>query len=561
MPDRKVLMQSRRECLRILGGMGITATALGSGGLAALTASVAKAQSVRTPGGPVPPLELWIPNYPDVVEIARQLPTAWAELGIKVEVRQGTIHTWTAEIVGEHKMPHLAAMSWGGSPDRLDPDYFLTEFLHSSRTVKRGNNYGGYVNKEYDDVVDAQRAEMDTEKRRALVHRAQAIAAADNPMLVLFFRDYINAYNSDRWEGVVPSVGSGITMPYLPWSYLKMKPKTGRKLVQAVNRSEMHTLNPFGTTEVLNVSLLRWIYPPFVMRDEDTRIVPWAAESWKVNTPTEIDVTIRPDMVFHDGRPVTIEDAKFTFDFIAKWKFPAFTRVTTAVAATEIVGPRTLRIQLKQPTASFVPNVLGFAFIAPRHIWEPVGESSSPIDWPNSTPVGSGPFSLGEFRKGEYVFMKANKAHWMAPHIDGVYFRLVPSIENQLGMLERGEADVLAWFIDKRQADAIDQFPHITVGSAPSHGPHEIRINMGMPPVDDPKFRLALQQATDRKSLLNSVFGGAGTAAGNSLITPALKDWYNPEVPNPDFDLDAARKTLRDAGYTIDADGMLRFPT
>ena len=84
---------------------------------------------------------------------------------------------------------------------------------------------------------------------------------------------------------------------------------------------------------------------------------------------------------------------------------------------------------------------------------------------------------------------------------------------------------------------------------------------MGMPPVDDPKFRLALQQATDRKSLLNSVFGGAGTAAGNSLITPALKDWYNPEVPNPDFDLDAARKTLRDAGYTIDADGMLRFPT
>src|SRR5690606_33663565 len=113
--------------------LGISSAALGSVGLGALSSSVQKANAQATPGSKVPPIKLWIPNYPDVVEIGRQVPTIWSQLGIKVEVEQGTVHTWVAEIVGKHNMPHLAAMSWGGAPDRMDPDYFLTEFFHSSR--------------------------------------------------------------------------------------------------------------------------------------------------------------------------------------------------------------------------------------------------------------------------------------------------------------------------------------------------------------------------------------------------------------------------------------------
>ena len=110
---------SRRECIRMLGVLGLGST-VGAGTLAAIEASIDAARAAVTPGGVVPTLEFWIPNWPDMIEISRQLTEAWTKAGIPMTVRQGTLDTWTAEIIGQHQMPHIAAMSWGGAPDRLD---------------------------------------------------------------------------------------------------------------------------------------------------------------------------------------------------------------------------------------------------------------------------------------------------------------------------------------------------------------------------------------------------------------------------------------------------------
>ena len=553
---------SRRECLRMIALFGL-ASAVGPGTLAGLDATLHEARAAAQPGAPIGPIQFWIPNWPDMIEISRQLTEAWKKLGIAVQVRQGTLDTWTAEIIGQHQMPHLAAMSWGGAPDRIDPDYFLTEFYNSSRMEKGGLNYGNFHDPKYDTVNVRQRQEMDENKRQKLVFEAQAIAAAQNPSLILFTRNYIQAYNMERWDGIVPVMGTGIAMPYIPWTYLKMTPKTRRKLVKVTSIYDIHTLNPFATPEVYNSSLLRWIYPTFIIRDEQLRLTPWAAESWTVVDPTTIDVVIRDGMKFHDGRPVTVEDAKFTLDFIKQWKFPALARVNDTVESTEIVPPRTLRFRLKQPNAPFLANVLGYTFIAPRHIWQDVaasGNLKTPADWPNDQAVGSGPFRLGEWKRGEYLFLKSNADWWAAPRIEGVYWLVVPSLENQMGMMERGEADLLGWYIDRKQGDMLARHKDLKVVSTPNHGLHEIRMNLAMPPLDNPSFRMALQQATDRKMLLDLVFGGAGVVANNSPIMPVNKFWSNPDVPNPPFDIDQARKTLKDAGYGWNSDGALLHP-
>jgi peptide/nickel transport system substrate-binding protein len=555
------LAASRRDCLGMLGLIGIGS--IGAGTLAGLGATIRAARAAVEPGSPVGPLQFWIPNWPDMIEISRQLTEAWKQLGVAVQVKQGTLDTWTAEVVGQHQMPHLAAMSWGGAPDRIDPDYFLTEFYHSSRTQTGGLNYGGFHDSAYDAIVDQQRQEMDEAKRQKLVFEAQARAAPANPSLVLFSRNYIQAYNNTRWDGIVSVMGSGIAMPYIPWTYLKMTPKTGRKLVKTTSIYDIHTLNPFATPEVYNSTLLRWLYPTFVIRNEQLELTPWAAESWKVVDPKTVDVVIRDGMKFHDGKPVTVEDAAFTFDFIAKWKFPALARVTGTVESTEIVPPRTLRFHLKQPSAPFVANVLGFTFIAPKHIWQDIGASGdlkTPADWPNDQAIGNGPFKLGEWKRGEYLFLKSNPDWWMAPKIDGVYWLVVPSLENQMGMMEQGEADLLGWYIDRKQGDMLAKQPHLTVTSTPNHGLHEIRMNVAMPPLDNPGFRAALQQATDRKMLLDLVFGGAGVVANNSPIIPINKFWSNPDVPNPPYSPEAARKTLENAGFSWSSAGKLLYP-
>ncbi|WJR80021.1 ABC transporter substrate-binding protein [Bradyrhizobium sp. NP1] len=554
--------ETRRGVLRMMSALGMGAV-LPPAVLTALDASANAARAAVQPGAPVEPLQFWIPNWPDMIEIARQLTDAWKKLGISVQVKQGTLDTWTAEIIGQHQMPHLAAMSWGGAPDRIDPDYFLTEFYNSSRLQKGGINYGEFNDPKYDAVNNKQREEMDDKKRQELVFEAQAVAAAANPSLILFSRNYIQAYNNKRFEGVVPVTGSGIAMPYIPWTYLKMTAKTGRKLVKSTSIYDIHTLNPFATPEVYNSTLLRWIYPTFVIRDEQWNLTPWAAESFKVVDPTTVDVVIRDGMKFHDGKPVTIEDAKFTFDFIAQWKFPSFARVTSTVESTEIIPPRTLRFHLKQPNAPFLANVLGFTFIAPKHIWEKVASSGNlktPADYPNDDAVGSGPFKLGEWKRGEYLFLKSNPDWWMAPKIDGVYWLVVPNLENQMGMMERGEADLLGWYIDRKQGDMLAKNPDLTVVSTPTHGLHEIRMHVTMAPLDEPNLRLALQQATDRQMLLDLVFGGAGVVAYNTPIIPINKFWSNPNVPNPTFSIEAARKTLEKAGYSWNSSGELLYP-
>lgn len=546
------------EALAAAGGIGV----LGPGLVGAFDAAMSRAAAQPVPGGLVPPVQMAFPNWPDFIEISRLLSRSWSGLGIQVELQQGTLESTMAQIIGEHRAPHVTAISWGGAPDRLDPDYFLTEFFHSRRLIKGGLNYGNFNSPDYDRLVDAQRAEMNPDKRRLLVLQAQAMLAEQNPALVLLHRSTTQAYNKSRFSGMVEVPGSGIAMPYIPWSYFRMKPLTNRRTVRVTNIYDLVTLNPFATPEINNATTLRWMYPTFVIRAPDTSLQPWAAESWNVVDARTVDLVLRDGMLFDDGKPVTAEDVRFTFDYIAQWKFPALARVTDSVERVEITGPRAVRFHLKQPSASFVPNVLGFAFIAPKHVWEGVAASGlkSPADFPNDKPVGYGGFRLREYRKGEYIHFTANKGFFTPPNVDGVIWLVVPSVENQLAMLERGEADVLGWTIDSEQAKRLSENKDLQTAVVGSHGVHEARFNLDLAPVSDPKFRLALQHATNRAELIEVVFGGLAEPANNTVIAPANRGWTNAELRNVEFSLDKGRKVLADAGYTWNAEGRLMYP-
>src|SRR3977135_1269078 len=118
------MSQSRRLFLEgLLAAYGVRAA--GPAVLAALDAALSRATAQSVPGGLVPPLQLVFPNWPDFIEISRLMSRTWGELGISVQLQQGTLESIMAEVIGEHKTPHAVAVSWGGAPDRLDPDYFL----------------------------------------------------------------------------------------------------------------------------------------------------------------------------------------------------------------------------------------------------------------------------------------------------------------------------------------------------------------------------------------------------------------------------------------------------
>ena len=554
------IVASRRQALAFLGAFGLVTPTASL--IAAIDAATSTANAQATGGQPVPRLSVYTPNWPDMVELWRQLSRDWAPLGIDLDVQQGTLDTFVSQIVAEQKLPHLGSMSWGGAPDRLDPDYFISEMFHSRRAIKGGLNFGLYKNETFDKAADDQRQAMDPAERQSLVRRAQELMVADSPSLILSHRDIIHAYNKKRFKGMKPILGNGIGFPYMPVAYMDIEALTPRKVLRLTSIYDIASLNPFQTPEIYNSTTLRLIYTTFVTRDEKAEVMPWALHSWNVVDKTTVDIVLRPNTKFHDGKAATVEDVKFTFDFILKHKFPAMGRITDAVESASITGDNTVRLKLKQPSAPFVANVLGYAFLAPKHIWENTPANlATPADWPNDKPVGSGPWKLVEWRKGEHIQFAANKDFYIPPKLDGFIAAVVPQMESMVGMLERGDSDMLAWNLDMTLGARISQNPDLEVVRTPTHGQHEVRLNLTMAPCNNLAFRHALQHATDRKKILDIIFSGAGVVSRGAPITPALENWSSPNIKGYEPSIEKARAVLSSAGFTWNAQGKLVMPS
>src|SRR5690625_3532996 len=122
---------------------------------------------------------------------------AWRELGFEVNVRPTEFNTLLGQFYDEQDFD-AAVVGWSGRVDRLDPQHFLAT-LDSRQSELGANNPGGYNNPEYDALFDAQSREFDIDARQALVHEMQEVSASDAPLVVLYHRDEVVAYNSSTF--------------------------------------------------------------------------------------------------------------------------------------------------------------------------------------------------------------------------------------------------------------------------------------------------------------------------------------------------------------------------
>jgi peptide/nickel transport system substrate-binding protein len=138
--------------------------------------------------------------------------------------------------------------------------------------------------------------------------------------------------------------------------------------------------------------------------------------------------------------------------------------------------------------------------------------------------------------------------------------RIVPNQEATLGMLKTGELNFLAIFTgDPRVlAELPKQAPTIKVVTETDLGFQFLAFNNRRPPFDDPAFRRALSLSVSRPLLVTAAYNGFAEAAG-SCVSTALPFWHAKDSLLPSGDLNAAKKILADAGYTLE-DGALHYP-
>ncbi len=280
-----------------------------------------------------------------------------------------------------------------------------------------------------------------------------------------------------------------------------------------------------------------------------------------------IEFHLRPNVKFHDGRSVTAEDVKFTYEAIMNPKnLSPRTPDYEPVKEIQIIDPLTLRIIYKR---LYSPAIATWSMgILPAHLLnaealakEASARGRSPDDFTmrqsrfNRRPTGCGPFIFSEWKSDQQILLKRFEDYWEGPANYSQYaMRIIPDPLTQEMEFYAGTVDnydVLPHQVARLSEDK--RFQHF---SATSFGYTYIAYNMRRPPFDDPLVRRALGMAIDTQKIIDYVLYGQG----EPITGPFAKqtDYYNHDIQPLPYDPKGALKLLARAGYTRGADGYLQ---
>lgn len=494
-------------------------------------------------------------------EMAQEAVEELRKLGVDATAQPMDFAVLLDVIYGDTMDYDAYTIGWSGRIERLDPDMFIHSINHSDNAIPGGNNTNRYRNPEFDALADAQRSEMDLEKRREIVFEAQEVLAEDVPHITLYSRATIQAYNKDKYSDVLNLPGEGV---FNEWTPFQVKPLTDDKVLKVASNVNIDDMNPLSSKSVYGWRNLRLIYDKLVRLSPETQPLPWAAESWDVVKDDVIDVTLRQGMTFHDGEPVTVEDVKFSYELFINEKTEYFASFLQPIKSIEITGENTVRFNLNAPYAPFITNTLAQIPILPQHVWENI---ENPTTYPNLEAIGSGPFKVEHFRTGEELYVSRFDDYFQQPLIDGYIFQIFAAPEGVLTALELGTVDMVSFDLVPAHTNQIKEnaggkFDHLELTEAPDIGFFFLGLNLDRAPFSNKAFRIALAHLVDYDLAIDVHLDGYGARGGAGLvIVEANTFWHNPDVPIYDtYDPDKAREILEEAGFTWDSSGQMYMP-
>jgi oligopeptide transport system substrate-binding protein len=333
--------------------------------------------------------------------------------------------------------------------------------------------------------------------------------------------------------------------------------------------SDPPSLDPHVATDAVSIMYINEIYGGLVTLDLDLNVVPDLAESWDVSgNGRTYTFHLRPDISFHDGKPVTANDVKWSFERVAdpdtlspvaetylgdilgvKDKLAGS---TSSVVGVEVIDNRTISITINEPKAYFLSKLTyPTSFILDEN------SVTDSADW-MLRPNGTGPFRLWEYETGEVLRLSKNEGyHLGAPYLDEVEFILAGGQgmlmyeSDEIQLTGVGRAD-LARILDPNEplnAEAVKAPAAFSVGY--------IGMNVNEPPFDDPNIRLALNYAFDRHTIADVVLEGLRIPA-QGIIPPGFPS-FNPDLDTYTFDTEKAKQLVMDSKYGSDLSSLPRI--
>jgi peptide/nickel transport system substrate-binding protein len=262
------------------------------------------------------------------------------------------------------------------------------------------------------------------------------------------------------------------------------------------------------------------LFDPLKTTHSADTVIAELAEKWSwQDNYRNLVFFLRKDVKWHDGRPFTAKDVKHTFDLLRETSdAPTRLRINPRrdwyanVEAVEAADAYTVVFRLKRPQPSLLLMLAsGFTPIYAAHV--------PPVSYRTGC-VGTGPFKLKEWRRGEFVEYTRNPDYFVKgrPYLDGLRYLLIAERSTANGALQVGRVHVA--FPAETPKPIADQLrkaaPQLVITPVNTSVMDHIIVNTRKAPFDNPKIRLAVSRAIDRRGLIEAVYQG-GAVPGAAM--------------------------------------------
>jgi peptide/nickel transport system substrate-binding protein len=303
------------------------------------------------------------------------------------------------------------------------------------------------------------------------------------------------------------------------------------------------------------------MFDPFRPVESPDAVVPELAERWSwQDNYRNLVLFLRKGVKWHDGQPFTAKDVKYTFDMVREAKdATAKLRINPRkdwyanIDTIEVADPHTVIFHLKRPQpALLMMFASGYSPVYPAHV--PVADFRSKC-------VGTGPYKLKEWKRGESIEFVKNPDYWVKgrPYLDGIRYTIIAERGTRFAALQTGRLDIS--FPGEATKPIADQLKSsgakLVFHEVGSNVNDNLIMNIKKPPFDKKAVRVAASMAIDRRAYAKAVHQG-GAVIGPSMQPKPYGFWglapgdlgALPGYGKPADEKAKARKMMAEAGFS-----------
>jgi peptide/nickel transport system substrate-binding protein len=356
----------------------------------------------------------------------------------------------------------------------------------------------------------------------------------------------------------IAAIAATLIAGALPGPAQAQAPKRGGTAVFVLGTDPL-SLSPDTTNSVPDVAAGCLVHDALVRFKKGFEIVPSLAKSWTISPD---GLTYRFELVdakWHDGKPVTADDVKFTLEEISSKFGPRFNTAGKFIEKIDTPTPKQVVIKLNKPFGPFLFSLAceQNAAIMPAHILRGQDILKHPAIL--TQPIGAGPFKVVEWVRGSHIALARNTDYWRKgePYLDRLMVKIMPDAAARVLALRAGEVDyIVPDYMPLSAVQMLEKDPKFTMQEVSYPGSDIIILNTKHEALAKPQVRQALLMAIDRQFIHDKVFYGLGGIPHSAFDT---RLWaYNKGVDYLKmypYDPARANKLLDAAGVKAGPDG------